>query len=459
MTEIIEAARLNKGNTVMTDKSKMMILAGTMIACCMISTPELAAAGVDDLPKVVARVNGKKVASSAVAPADGETIAAAVRRAVDEELVSQQFEKEGLDKDTNYQKQISQVRLQSARTATVEISMLANHYRQATPELTVIPDPTQVTEAEIDAWLQGDTSILGKLKGEKARDATRNFVAQETANRVHSEAIKARLAKSKLKFNGVRIPQSVIDAGVDAKVIQRIGLRPKQTTPIRNMITETVIAKEAKQRGVAPNVIAADTKLVKELVDAVVIEGAGQPCVVGNYSSGFFKLAGALNDIGLATKARKKGLDKDPSYLKRIQSVRAKINTEGYQTALRANIYYSKHGLASAIVTDEEIKECYEAVIRALVDNKRDGKQNYLRSYLQAAKLKALKKKNAGIAKVDISDAELDAWYLAVMPSILNRDHGSLRNVLQTAKLQWLREGILEGLRKAAKIEYLADVE
>ena len=231
------------------------IAAALTWAFCMGAAREVNAAGVvslDDLPAVVARVNGTPVPKSAVVPEHGETIAAAVRHAVDQELVAQQFVKEGLDKDPRYQGQISWEQQQKARRMQLETTLLANFYRDSIPELVRKPDPTKVTEAEIDEWLTGDTSILGSLTGQQARDAARKLVSRGKNAVARGEWLKVRLAKARVRVYDERVPQAAIDAGVTEMSNRRIGSKEKPKTPLRDKIREMIIGREAQRRGAAP---------------------------------------------------------------------------------------------------------------------------------------------------------------------------------------------------------------
>jgi hypothetical protein len=438
----------------MKPKFRMIMMVLTAALVSVVITAETDAAGIADLPNVVARVDGKNVMRSIVVFIPGEPIADAVSRAVDAELINQAFVKEGLDKGADYQKELQWTRLRSPQIASIDNAVLANFYRRTVPELTAKPDPTQVTEEDIDAWMQGNTAILGSQTGEKARQKVRGFVAREHAGRADAEAMKMRLAKAKLQFNGVPIPQPVIDADVDAQLIRRVGSRVQQpATSIRDFIRETVIAKEAKRQGMAPNVIEADAKLVSDLLGGVVIEGASSSIAVDRHPNRLIPLISSLGNMMLADEARKKGIDKDPKYLEIPGATETEFASE---SMLRANLYYSKHGVDGAKVTAEELDALSVTVIHALFDNKRDGKQDYLRSYLQAAKLQAQKLGNPGLAEVSISEAELEGWYRALMRAIVNGEKKSLSNHLQDAKDKWQREGILKKLRTSAKIEYLA---
>ena len=447
------------------------IAAALTWAFCTTAAPEAAAAGVtslDDLPSVVARVNGKRVPKAAVVPEEGETIAAAVRHAVDQELVAQQFVKDGFDKDPRYQGRIIWERQQKARRKRLETMSLANFYQNSIPELTIKPDPTKVTEAEIDEWLTGDTSILGSLTGQKARDAVRRLVSRGQSATAHGEWLKARLAKARVRVHGERVPQAAIDAGVTEMSNRRIGSKEKPKTPLRDKIEEMVIGHEAQQRGVTPEELAEDAALVNELLATAEIELGGETIVLGSevVSSGMFTpLPRVLGQYLLAAEARKKGVDKDPEYQKEFTESFPPMphETSPQEVQIRANIFYARHGLGPADVeiSDAELDEWYLAVMRTLVNRKWEGEQDSLRSYLRAVKLRWMRQgaKPANIADTSISDAELDQWYIAIIRGLANGEKSSLRGDLHDAKLHWMRDGLLEPLRQAAKIKYMAELE
>lgn len=447
------------------------IAAALAWAFCMGAAREVNAAGVtslDDLPAVVARVNGTPVPKAAVVPEEGETIAAAVRHAVDQELVAQQFVKEGLDKDPRYQGRISWERQHKARRKRLETTFLANFYRDSIPELTRKPDPTKVTEAEIDEWLTGDTSILGSLTGQQARDAARKLVSRGKNAAARGEWLKARLAKARVRVHGERVPPAAIDAGVTEMAGRRIGSKEKPKTPLRDKIREMIIGREAQRRGVAPEAIAKDSVLVNELLAAAEIEVSGETIVLGDAlvsSSSFIPLPRIFEQHLLAVEARKKGVDKDPEYRKELMESFPPMpqETGSQEVLLRAEIFYAIHGLSPADVeiSDAELDEWYLAVMRALVNKKRDGEQDSLRSHLRAVKLRWMRQgaKPANVADTNISDAELDRWYIAIIRGLANGENSSLRGDLHDAKLHWMRDGYLEPLRQAAKIKYKVELE
>lgn len=440
-------------------------------AFCMGVAPEVNAAGavsLDDLPAVVARVNGKPVPKAAVVPKEGETIAAAVRHAVDLELVAQQFVEEGLDKDPRYQRQISWKRETKARRTRLETTFLANFYEKSIPELARQPDPTKVTEAEIDEWLTGDTTILGSLTGQQARDAVRNLVSREKKAAARGAWLKARLAKAKVRVHGKRVPQSAVDAGVTEMMNRRIGSKEKPKSPLQDKIVELIIAREAQRRGVEPEAITKDAVLLNELLAAAEIEVGRETIVLGGdlvSRSMFTPLPGILGQYLLAAEARKKGVDKDPEYREKFAesfppSPQATVT---HEAQLQAEIFYARHGLsfADAEITDAEVDEWYLAVMRALVNKKWDGEQDSLRSHLRAVKLRWMRQgaKPANVADTKITDAELDQWYIAIIRGLANGEKSSLRDDLHAAKLTWMRDGYLEPLRQAATIKYMAELE
>ena len=112
-------------------------------------------------------------------------------------------------------------------------------------------------------------------------------------------------------------------------------------------------------------------------------------------------------------------------------------------------------------ISDAELDEWYLAVMRALVNKKWDGEQDSLRSHLRAVKLRWMRQgaKPANIADTNISDAELDRWYIAIIRGLANGEKSSLRGDLHAAKLHWMRDGYLEPLRQAAKIKYKVELE
>ena len=447
------------------------IAAVLTFAFCMGAAPEVNAAGavsLDDLPAVVARVNGTPVPKSAVVPEEGETIAAAVRHAVDQELVAQKFVEEGLDKDPGYQRQISWKREVKARRTRQETTVLANFYEKSIPELASNPDPTKVTEAEIDEWLTGDTVILGSLTGQQARDAVRKLVSRGKKAAARGAWLKARLAKARVRVYGKRVPQSAVDAGVAEMMNRRIGSRAKPKTPLRDKIKELIIAREAQRRRVAPEAIAKDTVLVNELLVAAEIEVGGEKVVLGRdvmSPSVLMPLPRILGQYLLAAEARKKGVDKDPEYRKKFAESFPPLPYETFthEAQLQGEIFYVRHGLSPADVeiTDAELDEWYLAVMRALVNKKWDGEQDSLRSHLRAVKLRWMRQgaKPANVADTNISDAELDQWYITIIRGLANGEKSSLRDDLHAAKLTWMRDGFLEPLRQAAKIEYVAELE
>ncbi|MFM1551570.1 MAG: hypothetical protein ACKJSG_19365, partial [Lentisphaeria bacterium] len=185
----------------------------------------------------------------------------------------------------------------------------------------------------------------------------------------------------------------------------------------------------------------------------------------GMSTSGLMPLPRILGQYLLAAEARKKGVDKDPEYREKFAESFPPLPqaTVTHEAQLQAEIFYARHGLspADAEITDAEVDEWYLAVMRALVNKKWDGEQDSLRSHLRAVKLRWMRQgaKPANVADTNISDAELDQWYITIIRGLANGEKSSLRDDLHAAKLTWMRDGFLEPLRQAAKIKYVAELE
>lgn len=119
-----------KDKRMMKMRDALTVIAALITCACCITTIAAAAVTLDDLPATVAMVNGAPVKKSAVVPTPDEAVADAVRRAVDDELIVQQFAKEGFDKDPRYESEMKWLQQQQALADSMVDEILSRYYEQ-----------------------------------------------------------------------------------------------------------------------------------------------------------------------------------------------------------------------------------------------------------------------------------------------------------------------------------------
>ena len=438
-----------------------VIVAGSWTWCTVAPAQEPGAAGTispDDLPKVLAKVNGKPILKADVLPglAAGASIASALRRAIDQELIAQQLP--------------PAVRLtddQAEHIKRLESTVLAYFYQKTIPEL-ARRNLADVTEAQIDACLAENPKRLARNRGEARRRMAASLVARQQYAEAHGNWLKARLAGTEISVNGEELSPAVMELAVQTMALQLTGSRQIPGPALFEKVKEMVIAQTARERGVPAETLANDSDLVKALLTETVIEVDGHKLVLGNLRNWQAMtaradavlpdglLVGAIKELILVADARAQGIDKDPAFQKQLERSREQV-TAGRPGASPSDIYYARHGLgrADVEVTDTELEALHQAVMQALLYKGEAARPDGLHAYLRAAKLNWARETN--LKDVEVTDAELEALHQAIMQVLLHKGGAKgtngLREYLQSTKLNWVRELHLKGLRGRAKIE------
>ena len=475
------------------NRAAVVAVLTAVLAMCGIALVQEAGAAVApaDLPDVLAKVNGKPILKKDVLPGpDAAGLSTpAFERAIEQELIAQQAATEGLDENPQYQQQISQARAKVVQLAWLkrrQPAMLAFFYSHTIPELTRV-DPADVPAADIDAHLAANPDRFGRLTGTKLRLAAARIISTRLYTQTQAEWLRMRLSDCRFSVNGKEIPPAIIQTAVDALTAQGpapVGLFDK--------VKEMVIKQEAKRQGVQLPEIKKNADLLEAiLTEAMIeIETPGQEIVrspiphslpmtdedgeiaVTGYDSNLFI---AMKESILAAEAREKGIDKDPAFQQQLAPLLAQVERLSAHNEADALVdaYYSSHGLGvgDVEVTDAELDEWYLAIMRALMDRGQTGGQDAFRAYLDTARRNSqrdgrlaasLGNTEAGVEDVEVTDAELDEWYLAIMQALMNQGQAwgqdAFRASLETARLNWQREGYMQALRQAADIEVFVDL-
>ena len=236
----------------------------------------------------------------------------------------------------------------------------------------------------------------------------------------------------------------------------------KDSDLVKAILSEAMIEIETPGRGSVRSLIPHSLSMTDE----------GGKIAVTGYDLNLFI---AMKESILAAEAREKGIDKDPAFQQQLAPLLAQIerlSAHSKADAL-ADAYYSSHDLGDGDVevTDAELDEWYLAIMRVLMDRGQTGGQDAFRAYLETARGNSqrdgrlaanLGNAEAGVADVEVTDAELEAWYLAIMQALMNQGQAwgqdAFRAFLETARLDWQREGYMQALRQAADIEILVDL-
>ena len=475
------------------DRTTAVALLAAVLAVYGIALVQEAGAAVApaDLPDVLAKVNGKPILKKDVFPGpDAVGFSTPVfERAIEQELLPQQVATEGPDENPQYQEVMSREQGKAVyleRLKRRPSAMLALFYSRTIPELTRV-DPADVPAAEIDAHLAANPDRFGRLTGAKLRLAAARIIATRLYAEKQAEWLRMRLSDCRFSVNGKEIPPAIIQTAVDA-------LPAQGTTPVGlfEKVKEMVIEQEAKRQGLRARKIKKDSDLVKAILSEAMIEietpgrgsvrsliphslsmtDEGGKIAVTGYDLNLFI---AMKESILAAEAREKGIDKDPAFQQQLAPLLAQIerlSAHSKADAL-ADAYYSSHDLGDGDVevTDAELDEWYLAIMRVLMDRGQTGGQDAFRAYLETARGNSqrdgrlaanLGNAEAGVADVEVTDAELEAWYLAIMQALMNQGQAwgqdAFRAFLETARLDWQREGYIQALRQAADIEILVDL-
>jgi hypothetical protein len=438
-----------------------VIVAGSWMWCTVAPAQEPGAAGIispDDLPDVLAKVNGKPILKKDVLPgvAAGAPIAPALRRAIDQELIAQQPP--------------PAVRLtdeQAEQIKRLESTVLASFYQKTIPELDR-RNPADVTEAQIDACLAENPKRLARNRGEARRRMAASLVARQQYAEAHGNWLKARLAGTELSVNGEELSPAVMELAVQTMSLRMAGSRQTLGSALFEKIKEMVIAQAAQDQGAPAETLANDSDLVKALLTKTVIEVDGHKLVLGNLRNWQAMtaradavipdglLVGAIKEIILVADAQAQGIDKDPAFQKQLERSREQVTASAPGTS-PSDVYYARQGLGQAdvVVSAAELEALHQAVMQALLYNGQAAGPEALHAYLRTAKLSWARETN--LQEVEVSDAELEGLHQAIMQVLLHKGGAEgtngLREYLQSTKLNSARERHLKVLRGRAKIE------
>ncbi len=473
-----------------------------VLAVCGIALVQEAGAAVApaDLPDVLAKVNGKPILKKDV-PASPDAAGfstPALERAIEQQLIAQQAATEGLDENPQYQGLMSQARAQAVQLTWLKRrppAMLAFFYSRMIPQLTRV-GPEDVPAADIDAHLAANPDSFGRLAGAKLRLAAARTISTRLYTKTQAEWLRMRLSNCRFSVNGKEIPPAVIQTAVDAMTAQGPDYTGPAPVGLFDKVKEMAIKQEAKRQGVRSRAIKKDSDLVEAiLTEAMIeIETPGREIVrshiphslsmtdedgkieVTGYDSSLFL---AMKESILAAEAREKGIDKDPAFQQKLGPLRAQIEllSAHNEADALADAYYACHGLGAGDVevTDAELDQWYLAIMRALMDRGQTGGQEAFRAYLDTARRNSQKEgrlaggqaanladTETGVEDVEVTGAELDEWYLAIMQALMNQGQAwgqdAFRAFLETARLNWQREGYMQALRQAADIEVLVEL-
>jgi hypothetical protein len=412
----------------------------------------------DELPEILARVNGNPIYEKDIVP-DESGIIHPLKVAVDHELIAQLAAKEGI----TVPDQTKSIR------AMRETKWLSTIYQE---KIRAEAEDKPVTEAEIDACLIERPDYFAKLNPDLHRQQARNLVIQQHKADAYGDWLRTLLANVRVTVNGDAIPAQLVEQAIETvtTTMRRDKVEAGRGTVLYDTISELVVAREAKAQGVEPATLAADAKRVNPLIAAAEMTVDGRKLLLENVPSWRHAVSQGANSATavdyhllivikeqvLAIEALQKNFDKAPEFKEQLAAqgytwTGIASPSTGANTAV-INAYYRKHNLTAADieVTDGELEEYSLAVFEAVTGVDADAK-DAVRRHLNSAKQK--------IAAADLTDDEWKSWQLHIALSFLNENRTTMRDRIAAAKLEWTRQAHIKELRDHADIEFLVDLD
>ncbi len=415
----------------------------------------------------LARVNGSPIYEKNLV-LDKTGITRPLQIAIDNKLIAQQAETEGIEKPDRGPP-FKQMLAQEEQRQSIMLGTIYEKKLRSGLEKDVT-----VTKAEIDACLIEHADYFAKVNPKFHRQEARSVVTRLRKATAYGDWLKTLLADIQLAVSGDAIPSALIDQAVESTIaMQGGGGKADQGAPLCNKITELVLASEAKARAVDPAELAGDPELVEKILADAVLTVNGKDVVLSNMP-GSDNISSQALDTGadvmlvlnlkglvLAAEAQEKGFDKDPETVALLADATKKVNTLADVVSSRnafvdpalIQAYYEAHGLTaeSIEVTDEELDTYYVAVMRTVMGSSADDNAA-LRQHLNAAKQEILPE--------ELTDDELQSWQILITRSFLNDGgKGAFHDQVAAVKLEWTRRAHLEELRNNADIEILVDLD
>ena len=416
----------------------------------------------------LARVNGSPIYEKNLV-LDKTGITRPLQIAIDNKLIAQQAETEGIEKADRGGPQFKRMLAQEKQRKSAMLSMIYEKKLRSG-----LKKDGTVTKAEIDACLIEHADYFAKVNPKFHRQEARSVVTRLRKATAYGDWLKTLLADIQLAVSGDAIPSALIDQAVESTIaMQGGGGKADQGAPLCNKITELVLASEAKARAVDPAELAGDPELVEKILADAVLTVNGKDVVLSNMP-GSDNISSQALDTGadvmlvlnlkglvLAAEAQEKGFDKDPETVALLADATKKVNTLADVVSSRnafvdpalIQAYYEAHGLTaeSIEVTDEELDTYYVAVMRTVMGSSADDNAA-LRQHLNAAKQEILPE--------ELTDDELQSWQILITRSFLNDGgKGAFHDQVAAVKLEWTRRAHLEELRNNADIEILVDLD
>ena len=422
----------------------------------------------DDPADPLARVNGSPIYEKNLV-LDKTGITRPLQIAIDNKLIAQQAETEGIEKADRGGPQFKRMLAQEKQRKSAMLSMIYEKKLRSG-----LKKDKTVTKAEIDACLIEHADYFAKVNPKFHRQEARSVVTRLRKATAYGDWLKTLLADIQLAVSGDAIPSALIDQAVESTItMQGGGGKADQGAPLCNKITELVLASEAKARAVDPAELAGDPELVEKILADAVLTVNGKDVVLSNMpgsdnissqeldTGADVMLVLNLKGLVLAAEAQEKGFDKDPETVALLADATKKVNTLADVVSSRnafvdpalIQAYYEAHGLTaeSIEVTDEELDTYYVAVMRTVMGSSADDNAA-LRQHLNAAKQEILPE--------ELTDDELQSWQILITRSFLNDGgKGAFHDQVAAVKLEWTRRAHLKELRNNADIEILVDLD
>ncbi len=244
------------------------------LACCISGGGALAQ---DDPVDQLARVNGSPIYEKNLV-LDKTGIIRPLQIAIDNKLIAQQAETEGIEKPDQGRPSFKRMLAQEKQRKSAMLSMI--YEKKLRSEF---KNDETVTKAEIDACLIEHADYFVKVNPKFHQQEARSVVTRLRKATAYGDWMKSLLTDIQLAVDGNDIPSALIDQAVESTItMQGGGGKADPGAPLCEKITELVLASEAKARAIDPAELAADTELVEKILADAVLTVNGQDVVLSN---------------------------------------------------------------------------------------------------------------------------------------------------------------------------------
>ena len=407
--------------------SSVNLMAGLVLAVAI-----GVSAQANDKGKIVAKVNGVALYEMDVfepgyleqTPAlSPQQLSDQIQQAVHNELLFQEAKRRGADQDPGFLKTWAR---QSKSVQQGRLAMLAGILQEKDEQLQNARNPDAISEEEIVACFEENADRFAQIPPAQAQTEARSLLVWKRYQTAYQALMNALVGEIQVSINGNSIAAETLQQAVAAFVPTSTTLKPDTEAAADALLTAFSDAAGIDPAGENPAAAQpGEPDLSAEKLEAVAIKVGTSEFKYGDFYSGserptaqaLFRLLG--NHL-LAEETRKRGLDRDPDYLKQVNTG---ILFDG----------------------DHELQ----------IIDKNPEKQLLIRTFLK-------KEGYYGFDKIEVTDAEIDASakaHATRYERFAKRENGGeiirklARQQLQTDRGRQVKDAFVTGLRNKAKIE------